>query len=64
MLVVVLIIGLGWEMFEISINKFITQKSFNLVDSVSDIFFDLAGGLFAIFYFLKHIMSINKTSYN
>ena len=52
-LLAVLFIGAGWEVFEILIDVFITKNSLNILDSTSDIFFDLAGGLSAIFYFLK-----------
>lgn len=55
----VLLIGVLWEVFEIIIDRTITGNLFNTLDTISDIFFDLAGGTFAIFYFIK-IMSIKK----
>lgn len=55
----VLLIGVLWEVFEVIIDEIITGNLFNTSDTISDIFFDLAGGTFAIFYFLK-IMSIKK----
>ena len=57
---IVLLVGAGWEVFEILIDKFITQNSFNFLDTASDIFFDFAGGLFAIFYFFKSIMPVKE----
>ena len=54
---IVLFIGIGWEIFEIFIDKFITQNSSDFVDTMSDLFFDVLGGLFAILYFTKQIMS-------
>ena len=54
----VLIIGVLWEIFEIIVNNYTTQNPFNLLDTLSDIFFDLSGGCFAILYFLKKIMPI------
>lgn len=54
---IVLLAGVGWEIFEVLIDKFITLKIFDLPDTLSDIFFDSVGGLFAIFYFIKQIMS-------
>ncbi|MEK7104648.1 MAG: hypothetical protein AAB868_01240 [Patescibacteria group bacterium] len=56
----VLLIGVFWEAFEIIIDKTITGNLFNVLDTISDIFFDLAGGTFALLYFLKRIMSIEK----
>jgi hypothetical protein len=57
-LFIVLLIGVGWEVFEILIGRFITLDHFNYLDTISDLFFDLAGGAFGILYFLKRIMSI------
>ncbi len=57
-LFIVLFIGISWEIFEILVDKFITQNSFNPLDTASDLFFDFAGGLFAIFYYFKRIISI------
>ncbi len=47
----VFLVGAGWEIFEILVNVFITGHLFNLADSVSDIFFDLAGGVSALLYY-------------
>ena len=49
----VLLVGIFWEVFEIYFINYIAQNSFNAPDTISDIFFDLAGGIFSIFYFLK-----------
>lgn len=43
--------GLVWELFEIGVDKIIVHAPLNApnpVDSISDIFFDLSGGLFAL----------------
>lgn len=56
----VLLIGLGWEIFEILVNNVTIQDSFNYLDTFSDLFFDLSGGAFAILYFLKRIMFIGE----
>ena len=61
-LLLVLLIGIGWEVFEILTNNLIAQNPFNSLDTVSDVFFDLSGGAFAIWYFLKRIMPINEKS--
>jgi hypothetical protein len=58
----VLLIGVFWEIFEIIVNRITTENLFNVLDTASDIFFDLAGGLLAIFYFLKRVMSIKENT--
>ena len=52
-LLVILGVGLGWEIFEILVDKALAENPFNLPDTVSDIFFDLAGGMVAIVYYFK-----------
>ena len=56
----VLVIGFLWEVFEILVNNTIAQNPFNVLDTASDIFFDLSGGLFAMFYYLKRSSSIKE----
>ncbi len=51
----VLIIGLLWEFFEVIVKNKIFLETFDFRDTMSDIFFDLAGGLTAILYFFKRI---------
>jgi hypothetical protein len=46
----VLLIGVGWEVFEIFFNNYLAQNPFNMLDTISDVFFDLSGGLCAILY--------------
>ena len=52
----VFFIGIGWEVFEILFNNIIAVNLFNSLDTFSDIFFDLAGGGLAVFYFFKRIV--------
>lgn len=52
----VLIIGVGWEVFEIIVNNLTARMPFNTLDTLSDIFFDLAGGTFSLLYLLKGTM--------
>lgn len=59
-LFIVLLIGIGWEVFEIYIDKFITQNSFDFLDTISDLLFDLLGGLSAILYFKKRIILLEE----
>lgn len=49
----VLIVGVGWEIFEIGVDRFITLMPFNRLDTASDIFFDLAGGSVAVLYMMR-----------
>lgn len=51
----VLIIGILWEIFELMVNNTIAQNPFDILDTLSDIFFDLAGGACSALYFLKRI---------
>ena len=59
-LLFVFFVGIGWEVFEIFVNDIITQNSFDFLDTISDLFFDLIGGALAVFYFLKKIMLQSK----
>jgi hypothetical protein len=51
-----LITALSWEIFEILVDKTITQNSFNTLDTFSDICFGLSGSFISIFYYIKRIM--------
>lgn len=51
-LFVVFFIGVGWEVYEILVNAVIAQNPFDYLDTTSDLFFDLFGGLCAILYIL------------
>lgn len=53
-------IGVGWEVFEIFIDKFITLQTFNSLDTTSDILFDLSGGFFLLLLFLRSEESKNS----
>ncbi len=46
----VFLVGIGWEVFEVLVDKNISHNPFNLLDTLSDVFFDLSGGLSAIMY--------------
>lgn len=46
----VLIVGLGWEVFEYFLLNLYAGQPFNIIDSTSDIFFDLAGGILGLLY--------------
>ncbi len=55
-LLLVLIVGIGWEIFEVLVNDIVSQNPFNALDTFSDIFFDLSGGAMATLYFFKRII--------
>ncbi|MCC7160715.1 hypothetical protein IT399_03285 [Candidatus Nomurabacteria bacterium] len=46
----VLLVGIIWEFYEIVVNDNFAKQPFNALDTLSDIFFDLAGGVSALFY--------------
>ncbi len=52
-LLFVFIVGIGWEIYEVLVDKVVTQNSINVLDTSSDLFFDLSGGLYAILYLWK-----------
>lgn len=60
LLAFVFCIGLGWEVYEILVNKAVAQNSLDYLDIGSDIFFDLLGGAVAAIYFSKRIMLQSK----
>jgi hypothetical protein len=49
----VLLVGIAWEIFEFYFINQVAQNSFDLLDTLSDLFFDLSGGLCAILYIWK-----------
>lgn len=55
----VLVVGILWEVFEFGMGS-IAGDAFNVRDTLSDIFFDLAGGCVAIFAKLRHIMPVKE----
>jgi hypothetical protein len=60
-LLFVLFFGILWEFFEIYSHNYIGGDLFNTLDTLSDVFFDLAGGTFAVFYFFKKIMKTEES---
>ena len=58
----VLLVGIAWEIYEIAVNDVLAQNTFNYLDTISDIFFDLGGGSTAILYFFTKIMIVNENN--
>jgi TRAP-type C4-dicarboxylate transport system permease small subunit len=50
----VLLLGVLWELFEVIFTNYIGQTPFNTLDTISDLCFDLAGGLSAILYIFRY----------
>lgn len=59
-LVSVYIVGGGWELFEFSMDKFITFAIHNSMNTASDLFFDGVGSILATLFFLS-VYNKNKT---
>jgi len=53
----VLVVGVAWELFELYFVNHIAENPFNLLDTLSDLFFDLAGGSLALVYLCRNIMN-------
>ncbi|MBP6060584.1 MAG: hypothetical protein KA515_01090 [Candidatus Pacebacteria bacterium] len=49
----VLFIGILWELFEFYFINHVAQNPFDLIDTLSDLFFDLFGGTCATIYLWK-----------
>jgi hypothetical protein len=49
----VLLIGILWEIFEFFVNEIIATNPFNFLDTISDIFCDLAGGVLGLILYKK-----------
>lgn len=54
----VLVVGVGWEIFEIVVDRALRGGEFNVLDTMSDIFFDLAGGFSVVLYYFRKYGSI------
>ena len=51
----VFIIGVLWEIFEFSLDRSLTINLLSPIDSISDLFFDLSGGIVGTMYMLRKI---------
>lgn len=49
----VLVIGILWEVFEFSLDAFITLRVWDSVDTLGDLFFDLLGASVGAVYYAK-----------
>lgn len=57
----VLIIGLLWEIFEFGMENIGTVDLANPIDSLSDLCFDLAGGIIGALYFISRYERVIKS---
>jgi hypothetical protein len=51
----VLLVGIFWEIFELFTQQYIAGNPFSLPDTISDLFFDLAGGFLALIYSFRKV---------
>jgi uncharacterized BrkB/YihY/UPF0761 family membrane protein len=58
----VLLVGISWEIFELVFNNYVAENPFNVLDTLSDLVLDLAGGLSGIFYMYKKIGDTRETT--
>ncbi len=56
----VLVVGLLWEIFGYTIDYFTGREGYDIIDTGSDLFFDLFGGFVAGLYFLKKVNNTFK----
>ncbi len=54
----IFVMGIGWEVFEYVFNNIIAGQPWNMLDTISDICFDLAGGNFALFLVSNGLKSV------
>lgn len=59
-MVFVLVVGAGWECFEYIVQYATGAMLANPLDSMSDIFFDLAGGALCVFHYFPQFSSLYK----
>ncbi|MFA6257261.1 MAG: hypothetical protein WCT29_02195 [Candidatus Paceibacterota bacterium] len=60
-LISVLLVGVCWEAYELIIDKVVSGNFLNPLDTVSDLFFDFAGGASALLYYIYKIMSLRTS---
>jgi hypothetical protein len=52
----VFLVSVLWEVFEFSVNNVIGRTPFSVLDTTSDLFFDMSGAFLVLFYFKNKIM--------
>ena len=57
----VLLVGVFWEIFELVIHQYFLRESFDLPDTLSDLFFDMLGGGVAVFYLINQKRDESRT---
>ena len=57
----VLLVGVFWEIFELVIHQYFLRESFDLPDTLSDLFFDMLGGGVAVFYLANQKRDESRT---
>jgi hypothetical protein len=54
-MVAILIIGISWEVYEFIVINHWAGYPFNFLDTTSDVFFDISGGLLATYYYMRKV---------
>ncbi|MFN4181548.1 MAG: hypothetical protein ACK4FA_02540 [Candidatus Paceibacteria bacterium] len=54
------IVGMAWEVLELVLNEQFIRDTYDLRDTISDLFFDLSGTFAAMFYAMLRIMNIGQ----
>lgn len=57
-LLIVIAVGLGWEIFEILVDKFFDKNMQSLTDSLTDLLADVVGGGVGFLYFKKKFSNV------
>ncbi len=57
----VFLMSVVWEIFEFKVNNIIGQRPFSILDTTSDLLFDLSGAFLAVSYFVNRTMSTLKS---
>ena len=52
----IVFVSIGWEIFELSVEKLFQIDLVTLMDSLSDIFYGFSGGLAALIYLFKRFL--------
>ncbi|MCX6757856.1 MAG: hypothetical protein NTZ44_03190 [Candidatus Nomurabacteria bacterium] len=47
------IVGFGWEVFEVIFKNILAGENFNLLDTISDVCFDISGGFTTFMFFIR-----------
>ena len=61
-ILIVIVVGMAWEIFEFYFVNHIGENPFNIFDTFSDIFFDISGGFLAALYIFRKTMKATESA--